>query len=886
MIRASAVACLCIAARALAGQAPAAATGPASVPPWLAPRTLVVHRVVGAPPTIDGRLDDPAWAQATPATDFSTIQPNPGVLASRRTEVRVLYDDEAVYVAFRCFEPHPEQIVAPYPRRDNETTSEWVFAEFDTRGDRRTAFSFGLNPRAVQVDGMFTADTLFSSAWDAVWDGAARIDSAGWTAEFRIPFSQVPLAKAVDGHLVWYASFYRQSVPGGEASDWSPRLPTYAGVVSHFNTLVFDGAPRSPEHLEVVPYASERSTAAPRSTGDPFTPAGVSRPTGGADFRVGLSSALTLNGAVHPDFGQVEADPSTLNLTTFETFLPEQRPLFVHGADAFTFDLSAPFASRGNSFALESPFYSRRVGRPPQGTAPDSARFIDQPELTPLLGAAQLTGQTANGWAIGALDAWTGAVTEQYADSMAAIHTIAVEPLTHFAVVRASHQSAHGDDAIGAIATAVNRFTTDSGLSNLLPADAWVFGLDGRHRFAGDRYELRGAAALSDVSGDANAIRTITTGPGHYFQRPDAGYLSYDSLATRLAGGALHVTLAQVGGNWRWSIGGHAMSPGFDINDAGFQRNADWLLATGQLVYFHTTPSAALQDWWFGTDAMGIGWDFAGERRAAEVGLHGGVDFSNRWSTWATVDQDFTSLSLESLRGGPGLLLPPRTSWSNGGNSDWRRRVQLMWTAGGYWEPSSGSRDLNFAPSVLARVSDRLTLTTGPAIDAGVSGWQFVAQTKVGAASHYVVGRARQSAFGWTLRADYGFSSHLTLQAYAQPFVAAASYDRFKEVVQPRAASPAARFSAISTTFDSSTNQFQTSTYSFTNPAFNEGELNATVVLRWEFRAGSTLYLVWTDQQSGTSPDGSFRLGPDLGRLFHEAGTSVLLAKVTYWLAP
>lgn len=886
VIRFASLVFVSIALRSLAGQTAAPLVTASAAPPWVATRMLVVHRLVGAPPAIDGALGDPAWAEATVATDFSTIQPNPGSLARRRTEVRVLYDDDAIYVAFRCFDPHPEQLVAPYPRRDNEETSEWVFAEFDTRNDRRSAFSFGLNPRGVQVDGMFTDDSLYSSAWDAVWDGAARIDSAGWTAEFRIPFSQVPFGKPVDGHLVWHASFYRQSVPGGETSDWSPRLPTYAGAVSHFNTLVFDGDPRPPRRFEVVPYAGVRAAAAPRPAGDPFALGGVSSPTAGADFRIGLSSDLMLNGALHPDFGQVEADPSILNLTTFETFFPEQRPLFIHGADAFTFDLSAPFTTRGNSLTLESPFYSRRIGRSPQGSAPSDARFTDQPELTPLLGAAQLTGRSTDGWSVGALDAWTGAVTAPYADSAGMIRTAAAEPLTHFAVVRTSRQSADGDNALGAIATVANRFTTDSALSGILPSDAWVVGFDGRHRFGNGRYEMRGAAALSDVAGDAAAIRAITTGPGHYFQRPDAGYLAYDSTATRLVGVTGRASLGQVSGNWRWTVGGHVISPGFDMNDVGFQRNADWVLATGQVVYFYTTPKGALQDWWFGTDGMGVGWDFRGERRAAEVGLHGGADFTNRWSAWATVDQDFTSLSLETLRGGPGLLLPPRTSWSIGGNSDWRRRVQFTWTAGGYWEPGSGSRDANAAPSVLALVSDRLTLTTGPAVDLGVSGWQYVTQATVAGTPRYLVGRARQSSFGWTLRADYGFSSHLTLQVYAQPFVAAASYDRFQEVAQPRGSTPADRMRPVAVTFDSSTNQYQTSAYSFASPAFNQKNLHATVVLRWEFRPGSTLYVVWTDQQAGTTPDGSFQLGRDLGRLFREAGTNVLLAKLTYWLTP
>jgi len=852
-----------------------------------------VHRLVGRRPIIDGRVDDSVWAQADVATDFSTMQPDPGSLARLRTEVRVLYDDDAVYVAFRAFDPHPERLVAPYPRRDNEETSEWVFAEFDTRHDRRTAFSFGLNPRGVQADGTFSGDTLYDHAWDGVWEGAARIDSLGWTAEFRIPFAQMSVGAPVDGHLVWGASFYRQSVSGKETSDWSPRLPTYSGIVSHFNRLIFDGAPRAAHRIEIVPYTGIRATGAPTPTGSPFRSGGLSRPTAGADLRAGLTSSLTLTAAIHPDFGQVEADPSVLNLSTFETFFPEQRPFFVAGADAFAFDLSLPFTTRDNSFSLESPFYSRRIGRAPEGVLPGTPTYVDAPAFTEILGAAKVSGRTADGWSLGAMNAWTNRETAAYADSTGVRSTGSVEPLTQFTVARATRDFDGGESALGAVATAVDRFGMDSGLRGQFVRGAYLVGADARHRFGGDNYEVRGAVAASDVVGSAASIRAVATGPGHYFQRPDAGYVGYDTTSTEMRGLTAHIRMAQVGGNWRWNLTGHVITPGFDMNDVGFQRNADWALLTGQLLYFHTRPGGPFQDWWLGSDEFGAGWNVHGERRTAVLGLHGGFDLNNRWSLYGIVHHEWSALSLEALRGGPALLLPPRTTWTMAGASDWQRRWQLSWSLGGYAERGSGSKDLTAAPALSAIVSNHLTLATGPTLEWTRTGWQYVASASAFGNTHYVLGAARQISTSWTVRADYAFSAHLTVQVYLQPFIASAAFSRFQQVIAPRAAVASERLRPIIATLDSATQRYEvdvdgngTPDYSFANPAVNEKDFNATMVLRWEFRPGSALFLVWTQQRNASVTDGSYQLGRDVRRLFREPATNVLLAKFSYWWAP
>jgi hypothetical protein len=364
-------------------------------------RTETATRLTASPPRIDAALDEPSWCAAPPVTDFVQGRPSPGAIATLPTVARVLYDEDAVYVAVRLYDPHPDSIVAPYPRRDDETTSDWLFVEIDSRFDRRSGLSFGVNPRGVQVDGSWWGDVNYDAAWNGVWESAARIDSLGWSAEYRIPFAQLPLARSTPGEpLVWGINIYRYTPHRGEVSNWSPRLPTVVGIVSHFNELRGLVVPPRRAGLELVPYTAVSGSRAPgRTDTEPAT--GDLSATAGGDLRFRPTPRTTLAASIHPDFGQVEADPSQINLTTFETFLPEQRPLFVEGADVFQFNSALTFSSRGTSFEQESPFYSRRIGRAPHLGCPTLSVDCHAPKTTTLLAAARASTRTAGGWSGG-----------------------------------------------------------------------------------------------------------------------------------------------------------------------------------------------------------------------------------------------------------------------------------------------------------------------------------------------------------------------------------------------------------------------------------------------------------------------------------------------------
>jgi uncharacterized protein DUF5916/cellulose/xylan binding protein with CBM9 domain len=788
-------------------------------------RDYTAARLDGAPPAIDGRLDDAAWAQAPVATDLVQRRPHPGAAATLRTEARILYDTDALYVGVRLLDPAPQSIVAPYPRRDDETTSDWVFVEIDSRHDRRTAFSFGLNPRGVQVDGVWFDDVLYDFAWNAVWEGAARIDGGGWSAEFRLPFSQITYSAQgtpeADGALeaVFGLNVYRYNPARGETSNWSPRLPSQAGIVSNFHDLHLR-VPASRSRLELLPYLS---------AGDGFS--------GGVDLRARLGSFLTLTAAVNPDFGQVEADPSEVNLTTFETQLTERRALFVEDAGLFAFDLGLPLSTRGNSLALEQAFYSRRIGR--------------------LRGTAKLAGRTAGGWSVAGLAAVT-------------------EPRTAYGVTRVSRDFNRGRSAVAAIATGCQREDTVPAAGTPLPRRSFALGVNGRHRFASDTYEATAFALGARSEGRAEAMAAVLHGPGHYTQRPDALHLDAGRAGESASGFAAQARLARIGGDhWRWSFATHAVSPRLHLNDAGFQRNADWLAAVASLTYQHETPGRVWRRWSIGSSQIGAGWSFGGERRAAVFNLTASADLMSYYGGSVRWDHELPALQTEALRGGPALLMPSRDALALSLYSDTRRTTQATLDVSAFREAATDSGQVVVTPGVSLRPADRLAFSLGPSLAWTANAWQYVGAVPAAQGTRYVLGRLEQRTASLTLRADLAFTPRLTLQLYAQPFASRGSFGSFQEVAAPRAPRVEDRVRPLGP-----------GAAGLPDPGYHVRDLRANLVLRWEYRPGSALFAVWTQQRhdSGSEPF----LGParELWGTFRAAPDNSFLLKVSYWLAP
>ena len=843
------------------------------------PRVLHATALGANQPLIDGTLDDPAWCEAPAGSDFVQTSPNPGALATLPAVVRVMYDDAAVYVAVRLFDPSPDSVLAPYPRRDDENTSDWVFVEVDTRFDRRSGYSFGLNPRGVQVDGTWSNDIDFDTAWNGVWSGAARIDSAGWAAEYRIPWSQVALGRSTVGApLTWGINVYRYTPHRGESDNWSPRLPTVVGIVSHFNQLQGLTVPRHSGSLELVPYAAASGTRSPTGSSQ--------NATGGGDLRFRPTPSTFVGISVHPDFGQVEADPSQVNLTTFETFFPEQRPLFLEGADVFQFNSQLGFTSRGTSFDQESPFYSRRIGRPPHGSIPDAALSAEVPQATTLLGAGRFSGRIGE-WSGGIFSAVTDEEDARYVDPTGVDRRLTVEPLTSFTVARTTREFRGGASAVGVMGTLVNRADMTSSLDSLLPSSAIVLGTDFRHRFAGDRYELSGFALGSRVEGSAEAIEAIRLDPRHGYGRADLPNPDDSTTShTSLTGGSAQARIARVDGSLLWDIAGRVVTPGFEINDQGFQRNANWLLLAGTWRYRVYRPGHTIRRWSVGSNQLGIGWTFDGEQRATIANLSGSLDLRSYWGGSLSLDHEFPVTDPEVLRGGPALPIPARNRITANAYTDSRKRWQITVTGSGERESKSESLVGSLSVDFGGFVTDRLQLGISPYVASATEGWQYVDQpVDASGTRRYFLGRLEQTTTSLTARMTYAFSPKLTLQLYTQAFLSGGSYDRFKEVVakQVREIAPAR------ITHDVQAGQYiidpgTATTATFSEPAFSERDLNLNFVLRWEFLPGSTLYWVWTRRGSDPTTQ-PFDLHQDLDRLWSAPASDALLVKISYWIA-
>ena len=843
----------------------------------IAPRSLVAVRLArGEAPVLDGHLGDAVWTRAPVATDFVQSRPDPGAIATFRTEARVAFDESSLYVAVRLHDPHPDSIVAPYPRRDDETTSDWVFVEIDSRHDHRTAFSLGVNPRGVQVDGTFVDDRNYDASWNAVWQAVTAIDSAGWTAEYRIPFSQLPLGRpaGTDSTLVFGLNVYRYVPRLGESSNWSPRLPRFSGIVSHFNELRDVAPPPASLPIELTPYLATRLAATPDDGATvPSLRHGASG-YAGLDARARLAPSLSLAVTLHPDFGQVEVDPSVVNLTSFETFLPEQRPFFVEGADAFSFNggngIGLAFRSRGNVFDAESPFYSRRIGRAPHGGIPDGARGLYLPAATDLVGAAKVAGR-AGPWQVGVLTALGQPERATFADSLGAVRSVEVEPRTLFGAGRLSRDFRRGESAVGALVTVVDRALPDSGaLADGMVRQAWLVGIDGRHRFAAGTYELSGLASATRVTGSPLAIRNVLAAPQHFALRPDAAHLARyrtDTTRTALDGAAAQLMLAKPAGHWRWSVAGHAISPGFEANGAGFQRNSDWLLAVGSFAYDEYRPGPIFRRWSVGLSQVGAGWSFGGERRAAVASFRGSADLPNEWGGAITFDQELPSLSTELLRGGPAVALPARRNWSATLHSDSRHATLATVTASGFREPGTGGHGVTLGGELDARVNDRLRLDVAPSYTNAVDAWQYVTTLPGPEGDAAVVARLHQRTASVVLRSDLAFSSRLVLQLFAQPLVSSARYARFGVVEAPRATAVADRVRPV-----------DAAARGVGDPSFDTRHVVANGVLRWEYRPGSALFVVLTDQRHAEDP-AQGGLGASAARLLNLPATRVVLVK-------
>jgi uncharacterized protein DUF5916/cellulose/xylan binding protein with CBM9 domain len=821
-------------------------------------RPITVSQAARAKATIhvDGKLDESDWATAPITESFTQIDPDEGKPASQRTDVRVLYDDDFLYVGVRAHDSG--HVTGRLGRRDMDLgDSDWLGVMIDSYHDHRTAFGFDVNPAGVRRDEMKTID-VDDNSWDPVWDVATTVDSTGWTAEYRIPFSQLRFSGARE--QTWGIQFERVIGRNHEyaVSTFIPKAER--GGVPLYGHLTGLQDIKPGKRLEVLPYTVAKTSYIDPGP-DPFRSKPDNTVSGGADVLFRVSSNLTLNAAFNPDFGQVEVDPAVVNLGVYETFFQEKRPFFIEGSEIF--DFGANGTSGGQLF------YSRRIGRPPTLGPPSPAS--DMPEATTILGAGKLSGKPG-GWSLGMLEAVTAKEEARFRTATVSDGRFPVEPLSNYFVGRARREWRGGQTIFGGILTSVNRNLDTDPLKNALHSAAYAGGVDFQQEWGNRSWAVFGDAEVSHVEGSTSAITATQRRSNHYFQRPDAKHLEVDSSATSLTGYSVNLQLSkQSGVHWRGGLGTAHTSPAYEVNDLGFAVRTDRHDFTGNVQYLQNRPGTLLRHWqaeFLGRQERNYAW----QSILSFAGLFGSMQTLGYWNlSWGGF-RYFRAHDDRLTRGGPLATRPAWWNWFGSVASDGRKPVTAALNVStdryefGGWDWTTG---LNIG----IKTSTRWNLSAGPTITRA-----FVVSQYVGTITdptytptygkRYVFAPLKQTSVGLETRFNMTFTPRLSLETYAQPLLSSGDYGSTKQLVAPQ-------------TYD-----FIPYTEQVPNFDFNLRSLRGNAVLRWEWRAGSTMYFAWQQRRQDIANVGDFEFDRDRQALFGTRPDNIFLIKVNYWINP
>ena len=861
---------------------------------------------------LDGRLDDPIWQIAPAATGLRQSQPlhtgdSVGLPAIERTEVRFAYDDAALYVGARMYDDSGAAGVRTrLARRDADISSDYLQVIFDTYHDHIGRLFFWVNPSGVKQD----ANGLGGGgdpSWDPVWEVQTSIDSLGWTAEMRIPFSQLRYP-STSAEQTWGLQIWRQENRLNELSQWAwwrqdevggpPRFGHLQGLVIH----------HPPGRAEVVPYLVGRSSNVPGDRSDPyFDPHAMDGRVGG-DAMLRVTSNLTLNATVNPDFGQVEVDPAVVNLSAFETFFDEKRPFFVEGAGYFGLGgFSCFFCSNVSSLSMLA---TRRIGRPPQispyrsGLA-TSVAYADMPENSTILGAAKLTGRTSTGWSIGALDAVTKRERAPVDFTDSTRGQFEVEPATNYFAARAAKDLSGGATQIKAMATSVYRDLGDPYLQPRLSHHAEAFGVSSDIWWRKRTYRLMAQLAATHVEGDTAALRRIRYGSAHFFQRPDRPDTA-DARAPRtgMAGLGGYARLSKEAGHWLWEVSTNFRTPAFNNNDIAFFSRADYWWMSANIFPLWTKPTKWYRQLLFIAGGQQQ-YTFDGDVNGRQGQLFGQWQTLSYWnisSFWIHRPSVFDD---RLTRGGPLVRVPSLDFYSLNVNTDSRKKVVGQFNAS-YNCAGDGNCGNSVSLGLELRPRSNVTVSLNPGIDHSQTGIQFVGSYADPSAANFygtrnVFAHLEQNTISMDTRFNVTFSPTTTLELFLQPLIASGTFSRYNVFAAPRGArrieygkdfgtvtvtpagNPAKDPATI--TVDADTLGGGAPSYSFSDPTFTFRSLRGNAVLRWEYHPGSTLFLVWTrSSQIPTLPRGNIQFGDDASALFQGPSENIFLIKMTYWL--
>ncbi|MDR2911997.1 MAG: carbohydrate binding family 9 domain-containing protein [Alistipes sp.] len=862
-------------------------------------RTYNITRTDGTTPEIDGRLDEEFWQQQGEwSQPFVQVLPYERMPTRSTTRAKLLYDDRYIYVGVWCRDIRPDEINRFIGNRDENNVGDLISVAFDPYHDFRAGTEFNINVGGNKTDLVVTDRLEVNRSWNAVWDGRTHVSETDslWTAELRIPFSQLRYNRETEDG-VWGLHIRRIIRSGNEVQNWSLIPIKNSGHIYSFGEMHGMTDLARANGLELLPYTMGKVLREPRIAGSPYQKGTNWFGTGGLDGKVALSD-FTLDFTINPDFGQVEVDPSVMNLTAYETFFEEKRPFFLEGKHILDF-----------GFGGDMMFYTRRIGAQatytPEGIDNKNS-FAAYQENVPILGAIKLTGTNKRGLTIGGVQSFTARqrvevsrrphVNDAPADPNAPLYEerITTEPFTNYSIVRMQKNWDGNNTQLGGMVTSVNRsLAAHPHLQDIMTDNAFVGGVDFMHYFRDRNYYVDFKGMFSSLHGSKEAITRLQTNPIHYYQRASAqDYLGVDTSRTSLQGSGGYIEFGRRGNNkWWFSENISWLTPGFDLNDAGFLRQADALTNTTLVSYRQTDPGNL-----FRTNTVNISqrnsWDFGG--RAVDN------DISAQWVGYTTnrlrleFSEEFTFNRVDSrmLRGGPDIRLDPFFTTAAAFRTDAAKRVYFEIAYQGDHSLDKINSSNSITPGVTLRIWDRIALGANFNTLWNRNNLQYVgsfanANTTAGSVSH-VMSHLDQRTYGVTLRLQMNLTPDLSVQFYGSPFTSTGRYTDFKSAANTLSRNYEERFRSYSTSeISADGGEYRVGSsaggFSFANPDFSFNEFRSNLVVRWEYLPGSTLYFVWEHRMSERAA--MIRGWADnLDQMWGLPARNTLMLKLNYWI--
>ena len=829
-------------------------------------------------PVIDGKLDDDCWKTGTWAGDFHQWIPDEGAAPTWPTEFNLLYDDKYVYVAIRAFDGEPEKIHRYSGLRD-EFSGDMVGVNFDSYFSRKTGFEFTISAWGQKVDLVLFNPENWDMNWNAVWKGKTGLEDSAWVAEIEVPLSQLRYSREKD--QVWGLHVWRWINRLQEESDWEYQSKTGPGVLYNFGELRGIEGLKKSQRLEIMPYALGELETMHKEPGNPFKETGRNwGGNAGLDAKIGISSNFTVDLTLNPDFGQVESDPSVMNLTAFETFYEEKRPFFLEGLTIFDY-----------KFDNQSLFYSRRIGHAPSlSVDPGDSTYVDSPDMTKILSAVKFSGTTSEELSVGVIQSLTANEFASVSDLNANQTRMKVEPMTNYTVARVQKGYKGATTTIGGMVTSVNRLIDDTNL-DFLTNNAFTGGLDLMHHWKDKEYFLDARMIGSYLNGSSESITRLQESSARYYQRPGADYVRYDTSMTSLSGygGKLNIGKGSKG-LLRYSTGVTWLSPGVELNDLGYMNTADEIRNENEVGYFVNKPVSIFRTYRINLEQFNT-WNFEG--RYLGLGSHLAFisEFKNQWALDLNLIYNSEAIDTKILRGGYDMIMPFSLYSFGKLRTDYSKKISLGMEYSYEYGGENSITRYQLSPGITIRPFRTLKINISADYEKNFNDLQYITTLDYQVDRRYILGALDQTTFGLTFRMNLNLTPEFSIQYYGSPFISRGTYSEYKYVTDPEADSYSDRFDIYENVIADNgyirldENGDNVTDYSIGDPDFNFHQFRSNFVAKWEYRLGSFIYFVWSGEKTGQNDQSDISLGESYNQLKDVFPNNIFLIKLNYWFS-